>query len=312
MEKNPRSDTPTTLMLSVYIITFLIGVPTNILAFYTFSRKVFRKSTPIDILLLNLTVSDLLFLAFLPAKMKEAADDMTWNMPYFVCSLSIFLFFAPIYTSILFLTAISVERYVCVAYPTKYKAKRRISYTVVISVSFWVVSVAQGTVVYCAAFYGANHMNRGNTSQLPLVAGGQTCYGNFTDEQLRILLPVRLNSLVTFFSIPLLICCFCYINFIWTLSRLPHVGQRRKLRAIGLALGSLLVFALCFAPFNVSHVMGFIKGESPKWRIEATMLSTLNACLDPIIFYCSSWEVRKALRRWLKGLKGSQASLSSK
>ncbi|KAI4876196.1 hypothetical protein NFI96_002762 [Prochilodus magdalenae] len=98
------------LLLPVYIFTFLIGLPANILAFCTFCRKVHHKPAPIDILLLNLTISDLIFLAFLPFKMKEAIDDMVWTMADILCPLTSFMFFSTLYTSTFFLTAVSLER----------------------------------------------------------------------------------------------------------------------------------------------------------------------------------------------------------
>uniref|UniRef100_A0A3B1IJK3 Si:dkey-211g8.7 n=1 Tax=Astyanax mexicanus TaxID=7994 RepID=A0A3B1IJK3_ASTMX len=275
------------MFLSTYIVTFLIGFPANAVAFFIFVRKIFRKPIPIDIFLLNLTVSDLIFLSFLPIKMKEAADRMIWNMPYILCQLNIFLFFLPIYSSILFLTAISAERFVCVAFPVLYKARRRI--------------------IYCLALvslFGCWRENDNISEKLTPVMEGQQCYANFTKEQLKVLLPVRLHIVLVFFCIPFVVCWFCYINFIRILSKLPHIGRRRKLRAIGLALGTLLVFCVCFAPYNASHVVGYIKRENPPWRMKAVMLSTLNASLDPVIFYCTSWEVRKIVKRGLKRLCG--------
>ncbi len=102
----------------------------------------------------------------------------------------------------------------------------------------------------------------------------------------------------------LTICSFCYINFIRILSKLPNIGRRRRLRAIGLALGTLLVFVLCFGPYNVSHVVGFITKTSPAWRDQALLLSTFNACLDPIIFYFTSAAVRNTLGAMMRGIWG--------
>ncbi|XP_049332024.1 free fatty acid receptor 3-like [Astyanax mexicanus] len=291
------------MFLSTYIVTFLIGFPANAVAFFIFVRKIFRKPIPIDIFLLNLTVSDLIFLSFLPIKMKEAADRMIWNMPYILCQLNIFLFFLPIYSSILFLTAISAERFVCVAFPVLYKARRRIIYCLAVSVSFWVLAVSNASVAYWAGYNNFSE-NDNISEKLTPVMEGQQCYANFTKEQLKVLLPVRLHIVLVFFCIPFVVCWFCYINFIRILSKLPHIGRRRKLRAIGLALGTLLVFCVCFAPYNASHVVGYIKRENPPWRMKAVMLSTLNASLDPVIFYCTSWEVRKIFKRGLKRLCG--------
>ncbi|XP_023249459.1 free fatty acid receptor 2-like, partial [Seriola lalandi dorsalis] len=131
----------------------------------------------------------------------------------------------------------------------------------------------------------------------------EVCYENFTEAQLNVLLPVRLELCVVLFCIPFLICSFCYINFIRILSKLQHIDRRRRLRAIGMALGTLLVFALCFGPYNVSHIVGFITWKSPDWRDKALLCSTFNACLDPLIFYFSSSAVRGNVGSVMEGVK---------
>lgn len=296
------------LCLPVYIITFVLGFPTNILAFYTFCKKVRRKPTPIDILLLNLTISDLLFLIFLPFRMQEAADNMIWNMPEALCPLSGFIFYMTIYSSTFFLTAVSVERYLGVAFPIQHILKRRPSYAVAASVFFWISSAINMSVVYIIPFVDPD-MSSNSTFSLNGFSDSETgvkkkvCYENFTDTQLSILLPVRLEISVLLFFIPFLISTFCYINFIRILSKLQHISRRRRLRAIGMALGTLVVFAICFGPYNVSHVIGFITWKSPKWRDKALLFSTFNACLDPFIFYLSSSAVRGTVSTVMKAVK---------
>lgn len=292
------------LLLPVYIFTFLIGLPANILAFYTFCRKVHRKPAPIDILLLNLTISDLIFLTFLPFKMKEAIDDMIWKMPGYLCPLSSFMFFSTIYTSTFFLTGVSIERYLGVAFPIQYSVYRRPRYAVIASLIFWVVGSMNLSIVYIVPFLPSNNSTGAHDPNCSLLRPSEMkCYNNFTQEQLDILLPVRLELFVVLFCVPFLICGFCYINFIRILSRLPHISRRRRLRAIGLALGTLVVFGVCFGPYNASHVVGFVRAESEDWRELALISSTLNACLDPLIFYFSSAAVRSALSGFVKGMK---------
>lgn len=292
------------LLLPVYIFTFLIGLPANILAFYTFCRKVHRKPAPIDILLLNLTISDLIFLTFLPFKMKEAVDDMIWKMPDYLCPLSSFMFFSTIYTSTFFLTGVSIERYLGVAFPIQYAVYRRPCYAVIASLFFWLVGTLNLSIVYIVPSLPSKNSNDCHSANCSMLQPSEMkCYNNFTHEQLSILLPVRLELFVVLFCIPFLICGFCYINLIQILSRLPHISRRRRLRAIGLALGTLVVFAVCFGPYNASHVVGFVRAESEDWRELALISSTLNACLDPIIFYFSSAAVRSAVSDFGKGIK---------
>ncbi|XP_036372027.1 free fatty acid receptor 2-like [Megalops cyprinoides] len=282
------------LVLSVCIITFLTGLPANALAFYTFCKKVKKKPTPIDILLLNLTTSDLIFLIFLPFKMKEAADNMLWKLPYTLCPITGFVFYSTIYNSTFFLTAVSVERYLGVAFPIRYKLYRRPLYTVVVSIFFWVLSSVNLSIVYIMPYYDPQNVSDSTSPT--------DCYREFTPKQLQVLLPVRLELCLLLFCVPFLISCFCYINFIRILSRLPNISRRRRLRAIGLALGTLLVFAFCFGPYNVSHVVGFATKRSPDWRHIALLFSTFNACLDPLIFYFTSSAMRSTFSHCLTGL----------
>ncbi|KAJ7985323.1 hypothetical protein DPEC_G00350880 [Dallia pectoralis] len=284
-----RSSGHGSLVLVVYIVTFLIGFPANVVAFYTFSKKVKQKATPIDILLLNLSISDLIFLLVLPFKMQEAMDNMIWKMPLFLCSLTSFVFYTTIYNSTFFLTAISVERYLGVAFPIQYKLKRRPLYAMVASVLFWLISMAHISIVFIMQYFEKSDTNQTDPSDT-------VCYHKFSNKQLVVLVPVRLELFLVLFCVPFLICCFCYVNFVWILSRLPNVSQKKRLRAIGLSLGTLLVFIVCFAPYNVSHLVGFVNWESPPWRVYALLSSTVNAALDPIIFYFSSSALRNNFR----------------
>lgn len=294
----------TGLFLSVYIITFVLGFPANVLAFYTFCKKVRQRPTPIDILLLNLTISDLLFLLFLPFKMQEAMNNMHWDLPYLLCHLSGFIFYMTIYNSTLFLTAVSVERYLGVAFPIQHSLKRRPMYAVAASIFFWIFSFVHLSIVFIMPFIGSeNNPNNTVSHNASASSDAAVCYENFTQAQLDVLLPVRLELCVVLFCIPFLICSFCYINFIRILTKLQHIDRRRRLRAIGMALGTLLVFALCFGPYNISHIVGYITRKSPRWRDKALLCSTFNACLDPLIFYLSSSAVRGTVGSVMEGVK---------
>lgn len=281
-------------VLVVDSITLITGLPANLLALYTFIRKVKQRATPLDVLLLSLTISDLLFLLFLPLRIKEAAN-MNWTLSFFLCPLSGFIYFSTIHNSTLLLTAISVERYLGVAFPIKYKLKRNPKYAVIASVIFWALSMGHCSIVYIVEY----HKHTNNTLK---DINRTSCYKEFTSEQLKLLLPVRFELFIVLFCIPFLICCFCYINFIIILSRLPNINPQKRFRAIGLAVATLLVFIICFIPFNVSHVVGFIGWYSPPWRIYTVLPSTFNACMDPFIFYFSSSAVRGTFNHIMRNL----------
>ncbi|CAI9564420.1 unnamed protein product [Staurois parvus] len=272
------------LYLAIYIITLLTGFPANLLALHALIRKLRVKATPNAILLFNLTISDLSFLIFLPFKVTEILQGQ-WTMPSFLCPLSGLFYFSTIYSSTLFLTAVSVERYLGVAFPLKYKLYRKPSYAAAVSGFLWICSFAHCSIVYITEYHQAsNASNR------------LTCYDNFTQEQMKVLLPFRLELGLLLFCFPFLITCFCYGSFIRILISSTHIHREKKQRAIGLVLTTLSVFAMCFAPYNVSHVVGFFQKENLKWREKALLLSTFNASLDPIIFYFSSTAVQNSCK----------------
>ncbi|KAM6427830.1 free fatty acid receptor 3-like isoform 2-T3 [Liasis olivaceus] len=90
--------------ISVYLLTILIGFPTNLLALCALIQKIRNKATPNSILLLNLTISDLCFLVFLLFKIAEQIAGR-WVFPTFLCPFTGLVYFSTIYSSTLFLTA---------------------------------------------------------------------------------------------------------------------------------------------------------------------------------------------------------------
>ncbi|XP_035018965.2 free fatty acid receptor 2 [Hippoglossus stenolepis] len=270
------------VILSVYIITFMIGFPANLLALYAFSVKIHVKANPTDILLLNLTVSDLLFLIILPLKMYEATSSgMTWNLPDFLCSLTSFIFFSTIYTSSLLLMAVSLVRYIALAFPITYHRLHKPVYAVVMGAVIWLISLANCSITIITV----HHPSLASETPDDNV---HVCYENFTEKQLDVLLPIRLEFFIVFCLVPLVICVYCYVQCILIVYSRPRISRIQKQKAIGMALGTLAVFLICVLPYNISHLVGFIEGKSPEWRYYVLLLSTFNTCIDPIIFYFSS------------------------
>ncbi|XP_030606578.1 free fatty acid receptor 2-like [Archocentrus centrarchus] len=265
------------VILSVYIISFLIGFPCNLIALYAFSVKIRSKPVPTDILLLNLTVSDLLFLIILPLKMHEAASGMEWNLPNFMCSITSFTFFSTVYTSSLLLMAVSVVRYIGAAFPVTYLQLHKPVYAAVISAVIWLISTAHCSITFIIQHHPSLASNNSSV-----------CYEHFTKKQLEVLLPVRLEFFFVLCLIPLLICVYCYLRCILILYSRPRISQMQKQKAIGMASGTLAVFLICVLPYNLSHIVGYFQGQSPEWRYYTLLLSCFNTCIDPIIFYFSS------------------------
>ncbi|XP_050572622.1 free fatty acid receptor 3-like [Cygnus atratus] len=121
------------------------------------------------------------------------------------------------------------------------------------------------------------------------------CYDDFSKEQLSFVLPLRLELFLVLFLLPFAVTIFCYINFVRALLARPNIPLEKKQRAVGLAVATMVNFGVCFAPYNISHVVGFVLHESPAWRSYILFLTSLNAALDPFIFYFSSTAIQRAV-----------------
>uniref|UniRef100_A0A8V0XIQ5 G-protein coupled receptors family 1 profile domain-containing protein n=1 Tax=Gallus gallus TaxID=9031 RepID=A0A8V0XIQ5_CHICK len=134
---------------------------------------------------------------------------------------------------------------------------------------------------------------------------GYHCYDDFSQAQLRFVLPLRLELFLVLFLIPFAITMFCYIRLIRALLTRPHIPPQKKYRTVGLAVVTMVNFGVCFGPYNISHVVGFVQQRSPEWRPYALLLTTLSAALDPFIFYFSSSAVRRAVSGMVGAIRGT-------
>ncbi|XP_012586001.1 PREDICTED: free fatty acid receptor 2-like isoform X2 [Condylura cristata] len=304
MEKMEALTLNSSLILMAYILIFLTGLPANLVALRAFVGRVRQpQPAPIHILLLSLTLADLLLLVLLPFKMVEAAANFHWYLPNIVCALTGFGFYSSIYCSTWLLAGISIERYLGVAFPVRYKLSRRPVYGVIAALIAWVMSFGHCSIVIIVQYLKPNNSSE-NTTQ-----PADACYDDFSKGQLRVVLPVRLELCLVLFFIPMTVTIFCYWRFVWIMLTQPQVGAHRRRRAVGLAVVTLLNFLVCFGPYNVSHLVGYFTKQSPKWRSVAVVLSSLNASLDPVLFYFSSSAVRRAVGKGLQALRHRSASL---
>uniref|UniRef100_A0A8C5GXY7 Si:ch211-231m23.4 n=1 Tax=Gouania willdenowi TaxID=441366 RepID=A0A8C5GXY7_GOUWI len=266
------------VILSVNIISFLIGFPANILALYAFSVKIHSKPLLTDILLLNLTISDLLLLIILPLKMHEAASDMSWTLSDVMCSINLlYLLFHHLHK---LSAAVGGQR----------GALHRGCIPHHLSPAAQTCLCRSYLCCYLADVHSTLQQSQSSHSNHPALSSGNIsmCYEDFSQKQLEVLLPVRLEFFIVLCLLPLVISVYCYVSCILILYSRPRISKAQKKKSIGMALGTLAVFLICVLPYNISHVWGYVHGKSPEWRYYTLLLSTFNTCIDPIIFFFSS------------------------
>ena len=163
------------LYFSVYLFTFLMGLPLHLVALVIFVGKLQRCPVAVHVLSLNLTLSDPILLPFLPFRVVQAESGTCWSLPFIFCPFSRFLFFTTIYLTSLFLAAVSDERFLSVAYPVWYKTRSRPGQARLVSGACWLLAAAHCTVVHATEFSGCSSPTQGING---------TCYLEFWKDQL--------------------------------------------------------------------------------------------------------------------------------
>lgn len=271
--------------ITVYTFTFLLGLPANLLVLFVYMRKACKRgATPNVVYALNLCLANLALVVWLPVKAMETVLQ-DWTLPAAICLIYSFFLFSSLYGSCLFLTAVTVGRYLSIAFPIIYKRYRRARLSCFICVALWALVLLH--LGFALVAEGGAHFvsTKGDAS---------VCYDHFNASQLAVLLPLRLEMAIVLFLLPLIVTSFCTlrcVTLVWH-SNLRPVGKRRVL---AVALSTLAVFVVCYAPYNTSHIVGFVLQENVNWRKYAMLTSSCNVFLEPVVMLMLSPAVSRGI-----------------
>ncbi|KAH0631040.1 hypothetical protein JD844_004538, partial [Phrynosoma platyrhinos] len=304
-----RADFQYLFFPAVYSLVFVLGLAGNLFVLGYFLRT--RSATaPANVFLANLAALDLLFVLTLPFRIAYHALGNDWLFGEALCKLTGCLFFANLYGSSLFLACICLERYLAVVHPLRHLRLRGVRYRAGVALGLWALLAA--AVLFLAL--------RGPLTS-PFADGRTACLENFSSSSWKGRISgVSLFAAAVGFLLPLGLIGVCYPMIAWRLlASRPgprpagsRVVRRKALRTVLVVLG---VFLLCFAPYHLVqlvHTLGRagLLGGCPLIRAtyvarRVTMaLTSLNACLDPLVYYFAA--ERFAWRRpsWLRGGRG--------
>ncbi|KAL2080255.1 hypothetical protein ACEWY4_024048 [Coilia grayii] len=275
-----------TLMV-VNTLMFAVGVVLNSLALYVFCVRTRSPTAPV-IYTINLAVADLLVALSLPARIALYYSGGRCQACVHVHTFS---YFVNMYCSILFLTSICVDRYLAVVWAGGASGLRWRSPGVArgVSASVWLFAVI---ITYSLQTTAA--MELGGSSSSSSSSSSSCCR-----------LPLLFALTVLEFVLPLVAIVGFTARVACALAdpRLMPQSRGRRLRAVRLLVAVLLVFALCFTPFHVRQAVVYF-GVGSWGRAQhvvayhATVtLSSLNSCLDPVVYCFVPDGVRSVLGR---------------
>lgn len=287
---------------SIFVLICLVpmlGLPLNIFSMWVFKYHIpeWKAGT---FLQFHLAISDLIFCPLAPFLMVYFALGH-WPFGSVMCRLKIILLVIHFYGSIFFLTLISIHRCISVVYHHQEFRMKQKGFVKKLCVGVWVVVLIKG-VVCCLVL---------DTSP---VGNHTLCLSIHQEQYTEMYFLLNFILLLPGFLIPFtisLVCYSCLARSVSSINIYHKKGKLIKSKSHKMMVVCLLIFGLCFMPMNVIRtVMVVIKKFCPKHcrlllQVETSyyvswILSSVNCCLDPLIYCFASQTFTAAFRSSLR------------
>ncbi|XP_059930915.1 P2Y purinoceptor 2-like isoform X1 [Gadus macrocephalus] len=299
-----------------YSLVFFFGLSLNAMALFVITFRT-KRWTPSTVYMLNLTVCDTLYIFTLPFLIYYYADANDWPFGEPVCKIIRFLFYANLYGSILFLSAISLHRFIGICYPVRSLSWLSVKRAKLVSVGVWAcVLSCQAPVLYF--------------SRTRRYGKGLVCFDTTGPELFDDFLVYSSVISVVMFVLPFMLVMVCYGLMVRKLLE-PSWGSgegqqglraahRTKQKSVKMIIIVLMTFMFCFLPFHLTRSLyysfRYLRNRHPEQitckLLEASSiaykvtrpLASANSLIDPFLFFMAGQDFRKTM----KGKKQKKAA----
>lgn len=273
-----------------YGIEFIVGVLGNsIVVFgYLFCLKNWNSS---NIYLFNLSISDLAFLCTLPVLIRSYAHEK-WTHGEMLCTTNRYMLHANLYTSILFLTFISIDRYLLMKYPFREHLLQKKEFAVLISLAIWVLV----TLELLPMLLFINFVTGNNGTQC-------SDYASSGNPMYSFIYSMCLTFLG--FLVPLFVMCFFYFKIALFLKQ--RIRQLPLEKPLNLVILAVVIFSVLFTPYHVMRNVR-IASRLQTWEqppctrviissiyIVTRPLAFLNSVINPVFYFLQGDHFREML-----------------
>ncbi|KAM9446457.1 P2Y purinoceptor 4-like [Clarias gariepinus] len=295
------------ISLTIFLcLVYMVGLLLNGFSLWVFIFRMSKWNAG-TVLQFNLAISDALASPATPLIAAYFINGNNWTFGPFLCQMKIALLSAHFYGSILFLTLISIHRYVVVVHFKRSSAIKRKAFVKKLCYVVWCFLIV-GAVVYAYVL--------GVTDE----DGHTQCLSIHQSKLAKVYFVINFVLFVAGFLLPFTVTVVCYACLARSVTQINdksmqgHLIKMKSLRMIGLCL---VIFAICFFPMNVTRTVAVIlKKFYPteckllllveKVYYSSYVLAGINCCLDPLIYFFGSHGFNKAFRNSVKRARGQQ------
>lgn len=268
----------------------IVGGLGNLLVVWIYLHVRRRLKTMTDMYLLNLAVADLLFLVTLPLWAAEASHG--WIFGTVLCKLTSALYKVNLFSSMLLLTCISVDRYIVIVRSTAAHNSKveRLRCSRLVCAAVWLLALLLTTPELAFAAPAEADSQEYCRMVFPTNVGNRT-------KILVLSLQVSVG-----FCLPFIVMAFCYSVIIATLLKTRNFQKHKAMRVV---LAVVVVFVVSQLPYNGTLVMEAMQAsnmtvtdcEEVKALDKAGQvlksLAYVHACLNPFLYVFVGVRFRK-------------------
>ncbi|XP_062859197.1 relaxin-3 receptor 1 [Trichomycterus rosablanca] len=285
------------ILLSIlYSFMCAVGLVGNVLVFFLMRSRHGKRSSTVNLFILNLAATDFQFVLAVPFWAVEIARDFSWPFGHVMCKIVQSVTVMNMYASVFFLTAMSITRYRAVASALKERGRRRTLSGRCVSALIWLLATiaTTPTLIYSGQKKIANET-------LCLISFPNGNFGHGVYHLMKVLIG---------FVIPMLIVCVCYVLLLRFL-RLRSMNNnllKRSSRVTRSVTIVVLSFFVCWMPnqlitfWGVLVKLDVVQFDKAYYLVQtyvfplATCLAWANSCLNPILYCITRREFRKMLK----------------
>nr|AAC53386.1 CC chemokine receptor-5 [Mus musculus]AAI05644.1 Ccr5 protein [Mus musculus]BAE41700.1 unnamed protein product [Mus musculus] len=266
------------LLPPLYSLVFIFGFVGNMMVFLILiSCKRLKSMT--DIYLLNLAISDLLFLLTLPFWAHYAANE--WVFGNIMCKVFTGVYHIGYFGGIFFIILLTIDRYLAIVHAVFALKVRTVNFGVITSVVTWVVAVSASLpeIIFTRSQKEGFHY---------------TCSPHFLHTQYHFWKSFQtLKMVILSLILPLLVMIICYSGILHTLFRCRN--EKKRHRAVRLIFAIMIVYFLFWTPYNIVLLLTTfqeffgLNNCSSSNRLDQAMQATetlgmTHCCLNPVIY----------------------------
>ncbi|XP_037097232.1 growth hormone secretagogue receptor a [Syngnathus acus] len=305
-----------TLITVACSLLSVVGVTGNVLTILVVSKYRDMRTTT-NLYLCSMAVSDLLIFLCMPLDLYRMWRYRPWRLGDALCKLFQFVSESSTYSTILSITALSVERYVAICIPLRAKAlmtKRRVRSLILL---LWCVSLLSAGPVFVMVGVERDHLSFSANDTHALgreedeYRDTRECkMTHYAVESGLMGAMVWLSSVFFFMPVFCLTVLYSLIGRrLWHRHRNTNIRSHRdrsNRQTIKMLVVVVLAFVLCWLPFHVCRYLQSRSLDAPSPLLSAlseycsllsVVLFYLSAAINPILYNTMSWKFRGAAAR---------------